>query len=106
MHWWEVVLTNLATLSAGVIGGGWYAKKKALADAEGTEVDNLKEIITTWREAYNDLKVQREEFNQLWLDLQKENIEMRQELTDLKQKVRDLQCENGKLRKEIDKLKV
>lgn len=105
MHWWEIVLTNLATMSAGFLGGGYFAKRKARAEAEGSEVDNLKEIITTWREAYNDLKVQREEFNQLWLDLQKENVAMRQEISNLDQKVKDLQCENGRLKKEIEKLK-
>jgi|GEM_PF-3956765 len=105
MHWWEIALTNLFTLLAGLVGGGWYSKKKALADAEGSELDNLKEIIVTWKESYNDLKQQREEFNKLSIDLQRENIEMRQEISDLKQQVKKLQCENSELKKEIEKLK-
>lgn len=105
MHWWEIALTNLFTLLAGLVGGGWYSKKKALADAEGSELDNLKEIIVTWKDSYNDLKLQREEFNKLSIDLQRENLEMRKEISSLKLQVKELQNENSELKREIEKLK-
>jgi chromosome segregation ATPase len=103
--WFELILVNALTLATGFLGGGYFAKKKARAEAEGSEVDNLKDIIITWREAYNDLKIQREEFNTLWLAVQKENITMRHEILSLDEKVKNLQCDNGKLKKEIEKLK-
>lgn len=105
MQWWEIALTSLFTLLTGLIGGGWYSKKKAHADAESSELVNLKEIIVTWKESYSDLKLQREEFNKMSIDLQRENLEMRHEISELQRKVRELQCENNELKKEIEKLK-
>lgn len=105
MSWWENVILALIGIIGGWISGGWFQKRKAKAEAEGSEVDNLKEIITTWREAYADLKLQREEFNTRWVDLQRENMKMGQEISELQEKVRKLQNENGQLKKEINKLK-
>ena len=50
---------------------GWFAKRKAKADAKGKEIENegtetnnfalqvkaINDIIETWRSSYNDLKV-------------------------------------------------
>ncbi|MBW6491860.1 MAG: hypothetical protein K0B15_11780 [Lentimicrobium sp.] len=105
MHWWEVLIVNALTLVSGFIGGGWFAKRKARAEAENSEVTNLRDIIGTWRDAYSDLKIQREEFNKLWLELQNENIKMNQEIIDLQRKVNEIQSENIFLKTEIEKLK-
>lgn len=105
MTWWENVLLALIGIIGGWISGGWFQKRKAKAEAEGSEVSNLKEIIDTWREAYADLKLQWEEFNQRWTDVQKENIKITQEIVELQQKVKQLQCENSRLKKDIEKLK-
>lgn len=105
MAWWEQLAMSVAAALAGYIGGGWYQKRKAKASAEKSELDNLKDIIDTWREAYGDLKHQREEYNQLWTDLTIENQKMKAEIHELSEKVKKLQSDNTKLRCEIDKLK-
>lgn len=105
MNWWENVLLALIGIIGGFISGGWFQKRKAKAEAEGSEVDNLKEIIVTWREAYADLKVQREEFNKQLINMQKENVNVGFEVIVLKRKVKQLECENNRLKKEINKLK-
>lgn len=105
MNWIEQAIITLVTAVAAYIGGGWYQKRKAKAGAEKSELENLKDIIVTWREAYADLKQQREEYSQLWADLQAENTRMKIELQTLSEQVKVLQCDNAKLKKEIEKLK-
>ena len=59
MYWYEQLIISVMTAIAGYIGGGWYQKRKAKAGAEKSELENLKDIIIPWREAYADLKQQR-----------------------------------------------
>ena len=105
MNWYEQLIISVITAIAGYIGGGWYQKRKAKAGAEKSELENLKDIIITWREAYADLKQQREEYSQLWADLQSENERMKAEIHKLSKQVKSLQFDNDNLKKEIEKLK-
>lgn len=71
MTWIENLIITAITLLGGFVGGGWFAKRKAKADAKGKEIENegtetnnfalqvkaINDIIDTWRSAFNDLKV-------------------------------------------------
>lgn len=71
MNWIETLITALIGITSGYASAGWFAKRKAKADAKGKEIENegtetnnfalqvkaINDIIETWRSSYNDLKV-------------------------------------------------
>ena len=71
MNWIEAMLTAIIGITSGYASAGWFAKRKAKADAKGKEIENegtetnnfalqvkaINDIIETWRSSYNDLKV-------------------------------------------------
>lgn len=71
MNWIETLITAIIGITSGYASAGWFAKRKAKADAKGKEIENegtetnnfalqvkaINDIIETWRSSYNDLKV-------------------------------------------------
>lgn len=71
MNWIEAMLTAIIGITSGYASYGWFARRKAKADAKGKEIENegtetnnftlqvkaINDIIETWRSSYNDLKV-------------------------------------------------
>lgn len=87
------LLVTLVTLRA--------TKNKANADAKGSELDNVQEAITIWREMskklHEELTVSREESEQM-------AIQMHKEIESLRRAVSRLTSVNNKMVKLLDKI--
>jgi RNAse (barnase) inhibitor barstar len=129
----ETIITILAGLITTFIGGGWFQRRKARAEASRIETENkttegdyANKIIQTWEKGFEDLKQiytvkydalfeQYTEIKKLYNDTRAEldklkdvveqNTNMQLEIEKLQKKVKILECENKELKKEVEKLK-
>jgi hypothetical protein len=72
-------------------------KKKADAEAEGTELDNVQKAIHVWREMAESMKAQRDEALSGF-------GEMSKQVEGLRKDVQKLNCTNQKILKLLDKI--
>lgn len=133
MNWYETLINTLIGIAAGVVGMGWFAKRKAQADAvgkekenEGAEVNNftlqvkaINDIIDTWRSGYSDLKAAydikysalQEQYNyvndrlNLLNNVVEKNTSMQSEIETLQSRVKVLEAENVRLKNENQRIK-
>ena len=129
----ETIITILAGLITTFIGGGWFQRRKARAEAakietenKSTESDYANKIIETWEKGFNDLKdiytIKYDALFEQYVEMKKQYAETRAELDKLKnvveqntnmqieieklqKKVKILEGENKELKKEVEKLK-
>lgn len=112
-------LTLLATVF-GFIGSGYglygvftvkSQRRKAEAEAnkvreevKTNELDNVQEAIKIWREMAESLKAERDEYKQSYLEVQKHNSEMAEQMEAIRKELTRLTNINSKMVKLLDKI--
>ena len=110
----EIVLAFI-----GLIGGGGITylftiratRKKAMAEADKkqsevktSELDNVQEAIKIWREMAESLKTERDEYKQNYLEVQKHNSDMAEQMEAIRKELTRLTNINSKMVKLLDKI--
>lgn len=105
--------TELISLILNIVfGGGFLAtavtlraqKKKADAEAKNGELDNVQEAITIWRQMAESLKIERDEYKASYLEVQKHNTEMAEQLIAIRKQLARLTNINSKMVSLLDKI--
>ena len=114
-NWYESlafqIIAIVSTITTGFLGGGWMARRKAKLEAEGTEIindgaelTNVKGLIAMYKEGFADIKIafdlKYDVLTEQYGILKKENTQMQEELSKLK----DVVEKNAQMQKEIEKL--
>lgn len=110
---YETILLSILGMFGGILGGGWYARRKARLDAEGTaianngsEIHNIKDIIELYKESFTDIKSAFDLKYDIVIEqygiIKQENAEMRDELS----KLRNVVSQNTQMQKEIEQLQL
>lgn len=92
-----------------ILGGGFLVtlitlrstRKKASAEAKGSELDNVQEAIGIWREMAENLK---KELSESRAENDVLQIEMRKEIEGLRKAISKLSTINNKMLKLLDKI--
>lgn len=111
---------GLITLIFGFAGSGFgiyglvtikSQKRKAEEEAnkvreevKTNELDNIQEAIKIWREMAESLKAERDEYKQSYIEVQKHNAEMVEQMEAIRKELNRLTNINSKMVKLLDKI--
>lgn len=111
---------TLLSMIFGFIGSGYglygvftvkSQRRKAEAEAnkvreevKTNELDNVQEAIKIWREMAESLKAERDEYKQSYLEVQKHNSEMAEQMEAIRKELTRLTNINSKMVKLLDKI--
>ncbi len=111
---------TLLSMIFGFIGSGYglygvftvkSQRRKAEAEAnkvreevKKNELDNVQEAIKIWREMAESLKAERDEYKQSYLEVQKHNSEMAEQMEAIRKELTRLTNINSKMVKLLDKI--
>lgn len=115
MDWIELLVVVFGFVGSGY---GLYGmvtvkaqRRKAEAEAnkvreevKTNELDNVQEAIKIWREMAESLKAERDEYKQSYLEVQKHNADMAEQLEAIRKELTRLTNINSKMVKLLDKI--
>lgn len=115
MDWIELLIVVFGFVGSGY---GLYGlvtvksqQRKAEAEAnkvreevKTNELDNVQEAIKIWREMAESLKAERDEYKQSYLEVQKHNADMADQLEAIRKELTRLTNINSKMVKLLDKI--
>lgn len=115
MDWIELLVVVFGFVGSGY---GLYGmvtvkaqRRKAEAEAnkvreevKTNELDNVQEAIKIWREMAESLKAERDEYKQSYLEVQKNNADMAEQLEAIRKELTRLTNINSKMVKLLDKI--
>jgi predicted RNase H-like nuclease (RuvC/YqgF family) len=115
MDWIELLIVVFGFVGSGY---GLYGlvtvksqQRKAEAEAnkvreevKTNELDNVQEAIKIWREMAESLKAERDEYKQSYLEVQKHNADMAEQLEAIRKELTRLTNINSKMVKLLDKI--
>lgn len=115
MDWIEllVVVFGFVGSGYGLYGMVTVKAQRRKADAEANkvreevktnELDNVQEAIKIWREMAESLKAERDEYKQSYLEVQKHNADMAEQLEAIRKELTRLTNINSKMVKLLDKI--
>lgn len=115
MDWIEllVVVFGFVGSGYGLYGMVTVKAQRRKADAEANkvreevktnELDNVQEAIRIWREMAESLKAERDEYKQSYLEVQKHNADMAEQLEAIRKELTRLTNINSKMVKLLDKI--
>ncbi len=114
MEWSSILIALIGVVSGGGIGYFFTinaTRKEAMAKADKAEgevktneLDNVQEAIKIWREMAESLKAERDEYKQSYLEVQKHNSDMADQLTAIRKELTRLTNINSKMVKLLDKI--
>jgi len=100
MDFTTIIITVIGTIFGGGLGSFVTIrtqKKKAAAEAESTELDNVEKAITIWREMAQQLKTELEQSGTRY-------VEVAQQVDELRKEVNKLTAASNKILKMLDKI--
>jgi len=77
---------------------------KVREEVKTNELDNVQEAIKIWREMAESLKAERDEYKQSYLEVQKHNAEMADQMEAIRKELTRLTNINSKMVKLLDKI--
>lgn len=115
MDWIELLMVVFGFVGSGygLYGLVTVKAQRRKADAEANkvreevktnELDNVQEAIKIWREMAESLKAERDEYKQSYLEVQKHNADMAEQLEAIRKELTRLTNINSKMVKLLDKI--
>lgn len=115
MDWLTLLTTIFGFIGSGYGLYGMFTvksqRRKAEAEAnkvreevKTNELDNVQEAIKIWREMAESLKAERDEYKQSYMEVQKHNSEMAEQMEAIRKELTRLTNINSKMVKLLDKI--
>lgn len=114
MEWSSIIISFISAVFGGGLGYVFTIKairKEAMAKADKVEsevktneLDNVQEAIKIWREMAESLKGERDEYKQSYIEVQKHNSDMAEQMDAIRKELTRLTNINSKMVKLLDKI--
>ena len=114
MDWTGIIISVISVVCGGGLGYTFTIKairKEAMAKADKAEsevktneLDNIQEAIKIWREMAESLKSERDEYKKSYIEVQKHNSDMSEQMEAIRKELTRLTNINSKMVKLLDKI--